>query len=112
MKIDITATKFELTPALKANIEAKVGPLAKLISRLEKDGELTVFIEVARTTKHHRHGDVFYAEATLGLPGQTLRIEEFDADMHAAIDKMKDRLKVDVKKYKEKRVAKVIRRRD
>jgi putative sigma-54 modulation protein len=110
MRIGITATRLVLTPSLKSYIGEKIGVVEKILGRLEKGGELELFFEIARTTRHHRHGEVFYAEATLDLPGKTIRIEEYDEDAHIAIDRVKDRLKLDIKKYKEKRGEKALRR--
>ena len=79
---------------------------------LLKAASITLFVEIARTTKHHRHGDVFYAEATLKLPGvPTLRIEEYDADARAAVDRVKDRLKLDIAKHKDRGVDRTRRLR-
>lgn len=105
MQISIQGTGLELTPALTAYIEEKLGGLSKLLGRFEAKGELTLFFEIARTTKHHQHGEVFYAEATLKLPSiPTLRIEEYDADVLAAVDRVKDRLKLDITRHKERGV--------
>ena len=103
MKISIQATRLELTPALREYVEAKLGSVGKLLQHFERAGELTLFVEVARTTKHHRHGEVYYAEVTLRVPRQTIRIEEYDADIREAVDRVKDRLKIDIAKLKERR---------
>lgn len=104
MKIQLTGTRFGLTPAIHALVERKMGSLARLVRRFESQGEVTAFLEVAKTTKHHKRGPVFYAEATLRLPGKTLRVEEYDADLGTAVDRMKDRLKNDLQKFKERTV--------
>jgi ribosomal subunit interface protein len=109
MITSITATRLELTPSLSRYIQEKMGSVAKLLGRFERDGELELFFEIARTSRHHKHGEVFYAEATLAMPGKTLRVEEYDADAHAAIDAVKDVLKVEVKRYKERRESKTSR---
>lgn len=101
MKIQILATKISLAPSIKKYIELKIGSLQRFISRYEKQGEVAVFVEIARTTKHHKHGDVFYAEATLHLPKKTLRAEYESFDIRVAIDLMRDVLKRELKKYKE-----------
>jgi ribosomal subunit interface protein len=112
MRIDIKGTQLELTPSLKTFITQKIGSVGKLLSRLEREGELTLFFEIARTTKHHRHGDVFYAEATLAFPGgQTIRIEEKDADARVAIDRVRDRLKLEVKRRKDRKSERIVRSR-
>lgn len=106
MRIQLTATRLDLTPALREYVLGKLKPLAKFLSRYEASGELTLFVEVARTTKHHRRGEVFYAEATLALPGEpTIRIEEYDATIRAAIDRVKDRLRMELSKRKDKNAS-------
>jgi ribosomal subunit interface protein len=103
MHIQLTATRLDLTPALREYVSSKLKPLAKFLGRYETSGELTLFVEVARATKHHRRGEVFYAEVTLALPGEpTIRIEEYDADIRAAIDRVKDRLRMELSRRKDR----------
>lgn len=100
MKIDINASKIDMTPSLKKYVNMKMGSLSRFVKRFEKEGELTVFFEVARSTKHHKHGDVFYAEANLELPGKLLRAESYNSDIRVAIDSVKTTLKQEIIKYK------------
>lgn len=100
MTIEILASTIELTPAIRSYVEDKIGSLGKFVERFEEQGPLRISIEVARTTKHHRHGDVFYAEATLGISGKIIRAECTDADLYAAIDGMRDVLKQEISKFK------------
>lgn len=95
-------SKLELTPAIKEYIEEKIGSCADIVSRFEEKDEITAFCELARTSRHHTHGDVYYAEVTLGLPGKTIRVETENSDARAAIDDVKDLLKLELRKYKEK----------
>ncbi|MEK7513178.1 MAG: ribosome-associated translation inhibitor RaiA, partial [Patescibacteria group bacterium] len=111
MRIDIKGTQLDLTPSLKVYIEEKLSVLNRFIARFERNGERVLFFEIARATKHHRHGNVFYAEAMVKLPGRTIRIEEYDSDARTAGDRLKNRLKSDLKKYKEKRIARVERKK-
>lgn len=106
MQIKILAKQVEVTPSLKEYIEKKIGTISRFLSRFEKDGEKIVFIEIARTTRHHKQGEVYYAEATLELPGKILRAEYEHADPRAAIDQIKDVLKLEIKKYKDLKVFK------
>lgn len=103
MKIHIKATNFEVTPALREYVEQKVNLLAPLVARWEEDGELEVWVEVARTTNHHRKGEVYATTIDLGLPEKTLRAEEHEEDARAAIDRAKDTLQREIVKYKELR---------
>ncbi len=101
MKLNIKATGIDLTPALRAYIEEKIGSVAKFIKRWDDTGAVEARVEVARTTKHHHKGDVFYAEVNVHLPGKVVRAEGTDADMRAAIDRVRDTLRREVEKYKE-----------
>ncbi len=102
MNITIVAKKLDLTPSIKKFIEDKFGSLARMVSSFEKEGELDCFVEISRTTRHHKSGEVFYTEATFRLPGKTLRAEAADLDIRIAIDGVKDTLKAEIKKYKER----------
>jgi len=101
MQINIKATNLDLTPALKDYIEAKIGSLSKFLQRFEAEGVVEAWVEVGRTTRHHQKGNVFRAEADLRLPGKVLRAEDEDFDVRAAIDKIKDRLKREIERYKD-----------
>jgi len=100
MTIEILATQIELTPAIRDYVEQKIGSLEKFMEHFEQDHPVKVFVEVARTSKRHRHGEVYYAEATIPITGKTLRAECSDADLYAAIDGLKDLLKLEVTKVK------------
>ncbi|MBI4992065.1 MAG: ribosome-associated translation inhibitor RaiA [Candidatus Harrisonbacteria bacterium] len=102
MKIQVKATGFDLTPSLNQLVEQKLSGIAKLLARWERKSEVLLRVELAKNTKHHNKGNIFYAEANLDLPMKVLRIEETNEEMHAAIDKLKDRLKKELSKYKEK----------
>ena len=99
MKINIVSQKLEVTESLKKFIEDKFSSLARLASALEKEGELNVFVEVSRITRHHKKGDVFYEEATAGVPGRTLRAEAISSDARTAVNKARDVLRIEIQKY-------------
>ncbi|MBI1984647.1 MAG: ribosome-associated translation inhibitor RaiA [Candidatus Wildermuthbacteria bacterium] len=102
MKINIKGTGLDLTPPLKEYIAKRLEPLSKFVKRYEEKGEIQMFVEVARTTKHHHKGNVFYAEVTLELPKKVLRAEAIDSDVRSAIDRTKDILRREMESYKEK----------
>lgn len=101
MKINIKATNLELTPAIKVYIEDKIASVDKFLKKFEGQTNIEIFVEIARTTRHHHKGDVFRAEANLQLPGKILRADHEDWDIRVAIDKVKDKLQQEIKKYKE-----------
>lgn len=99
MKINIKATNLDLTPAIRSYIEEKIGSLEKYLKRLVEKGAVEVFIEIARTTKHHQKGPVFKAECNLELPGKLVRAEHSDWHIRRAIDEIKKELQQEVEKY-------------
>lgn len=118
MQINIKATNLELTPAIRQYIEIKIGSLEHFLrrfvgvrpcvglKRFESKSEIEVFVEIARTTKHHYKGDVFYAEATFSIGKKVLRAEHSDWNIRVTIDKVKDKLQQEIKKYKETKIEK------
>jgi len=102
MIINIKSNKLDITPAITQYIEEKIGSLDKFIVRFESHGEATATVEINRTTNHHQHGEVYYAEVNLNVNGITIRAEQTDEDIRAAIDKVKDILKLEIGKYKDK----------
>lgn len=94
-----------MTPALHQLIEEKFEGLAKFLKRWEENSEVLLRIEIAKSTKHHQKGNVFYAEANLDLPGKVLRVEETNFSLEAAVNKLKERLKNELLRLKEKTVG-------
>ncbi len=105
MKINIKTTNLDLTPALNQYVEEKIGSLSKFIKNYETEGEIQVRVEVARTTRHHHRGDVFRTEINLSLPGKILRSVAEKENARIAINKAKDELQQEIKKYNQKSKA-------
>lgn len=97
---------MELTPAIKSYVEEKVGSLKKFLHEVSED-LIQVRVEVGRPSKHHKTGPVFYAEANLKVGGKLIRANKEDFDLYAAINKVRDELEIQVKKFKEKRADSV-----
>lgn len=104
MQIKILGQKLVLTPAIQEYIEMKMKSLEKLMTRYEDKREILVRFELSRETHHHK-GKVFYAEANIHLPGKEIRAEGNEASARAAIDNVKDILKIELVRYKEKMIS-------
>jgi len=100
MKINMKGVRLDLTPSIKVYIEEKIGGLAKYIKRFDTSGQPEVWVEITRTTRHHKKGLVYRAEANLRLPRQILRADHEDFDIHVAVDRLRDKLKMEIEKYK------------
>jgi putative sigma-54 modulation protein len=89
MKINTKATGITLTPSISEYIEKKVNMLDKFSSSTD---EMLVNVEVGRTTKHHKSGDIFRAEMQVSCSGQTYYAASETEDLYAAIDEVKDEI--------------------
>jgi putative sigma-54 modulation protein len=88
MKINIKATGISLTPSISEYIEKKINMLEKFFH----GEEVLVNVEVGRTTKHHKSGDIFRAEIQVVINGQTYYAARETEDLYAAIDEVKDEI--------------------
>lgn len=102
MRITIKATKMALSPALRTYAEDKLGGIEKLVRRWDAAGAVAMNVEIARTTKHHKKGRVYYAEGNLRLPGAMLRAREEHWDPRAAVTKVRAKLKKEIDRYRAK----------
>ncbi|MBI4280602.1 ribosome-associated translation inhibitor RaiA [Candidatus Uhrbacteria bacterium] len=105
--ISIKGTNITLTDSITDTIEKKLVTLSKLTEKMEPVAEMLV--EVGKSTRHHRKGPFWRAEATLHLPGKVLRAEGTDISLYGSIDSVKDELARQIKSYKERLVARVKR---
>lgn len=97
MQISIKTTNIDLMPAIEEYIHQKIGSLEKFIGA----NYYKVFVEIGKTTQHHKSGDIFRAEVNIELPGRLIRSEAEEWDLRVAIDKVKNELQQELKKYKE-----------
>ena len=102
MRINIKATKIDLTPELKAYAEEKINMLEKYLG----DTKATICdLELMNTNPNQNKGKIFRCEANLAVPGDLLRVEKTAEDINKAIEKVKDHLTRSIKRYKEKKAA-------
>ena len=80
--------------------EKKFSPLDKFIEHFEDEGDAELRVEISRTSKHHKNGQVFLTVASLGLPKKVLRSEEYAEDIRTAIDQARNTLRSEIEKYK------------
>jgi putative sigma-54 modulation protein len=102
MKINIKATGIELTPAISDYVHKKVSSLQKY---LEKVSDVVAQVEVGKSTRHHKSGEVFRAEVHLVGAGLDLYAASEQIDLYAAIDVVKDEISRNLTHQKGKRFA-------
>ena len=96
-----------MTSALAQYIEEKIGSLDRFIAVCQKHScdhqdhpPVEAFLEVARTTRHHKQGDVFSVALHLRIKGQFIRAEKQGEDIYAAIDGVREEMKNELHKEK------------
>lgn len=131
MKIIIKTKNLKLNRALEDFIQEKINDLEKF-SKILYDKEKYFFspaqiskklgvgkggkpkveawVEIGKTTLHHRKGPIFWAECQMRFPGRSLRSTARSKDLRLAITEVKDELQRQLKQYRNKLIAQTKRR--
>jgi ribosome-associated translation inhibitor RaiA len=106
MKINTKYTQFKPAVDIEEYAQEHFGQVEHFLKSFEKQGEITMFVEIGRSTKHHKKGDVFFAEAMFETTpgGKTLRATDSQPDIRMAIVSAKEKIKKEVRRYKDKLV--------
>lgn len=96
MQINIKATNAKLTPEAHEIINEKISGLTKYF-----DNIIEADVEVGIPSLHHQKGDIYRAEVNLAVPGSMLRAEAETDDILKSINEVRDKLKIELVKYKE-----------
>ena len=72
---------------------------------LPNDESIFAEVELAKTTEHHKKGDIFMAEVNLTMPGRLIRAVAEKWDLRVAIDAVKDDLQREITMSKEKNIS-------
>lgn len=113
MKVEIKETNVEVGEEVKKLIERKISSLEKLVegfvkkkkrgkNLIKKRAEIEAWVEIAKTTHHHKKGPFFYAECQLNLPGMNFRAVSEKEDLISAIEKIKEILEREIRDAKQK----------
>ena len=95
MKLNIYGKNIEITEAIRAAVEKKLGKLKKF---LPEDADVNVVLNAKKGV--HR------IEVTIPLKKHIIHAEESNADLYAAIDKVEDVLERQIRKYKTRMLSK------
>jgi len=112
MKITIKTKNLEFTEGLQNFIEKKLDSIKKFIDILKEDTPLRgktlaeIFVEVEKETEHHKKGKIFLVKTKVNLPGKSLTAWSRADDLFKAVIGAKDELKIEIEKYKFKKVDK------
>ncbi len=94
MKINIKTTTLSLTPAISDYIDKRFASLEKFF---QGDTTVKCDIEIAKTTNHHKNGEIFKAEIHIVAKDKNLYASAEREDLYSAIDDVRDEVLGEVK---------------
>jgi ribosomal subunit interface protein len=103
MNIQIKSTNIKLTQAIGDYVHKKFESLDKFLRDVPAD--TLCYVDVGKTTRHHKNGDVYRADVNLNYDGKKLYACAETEDLYSAIDELKDELGRELKTVREKKQA-------
>ncbi len=103
IKINIKATNFSVTPAIQDYIEKRLAVLERHVRPDDTSAEANV--EIGRTTKHHKGGEIFRADLNMHIAGKNFFARSEKEDLYMAIDDVKDEATRGLASWKDKRIG-------
>lgn len=95
MKMIISGKNIDVTPGLRSAVEAKLGKLERYFTA---DTEIYVTLSVEKDRQK--------IEVTIPMKGNIIRSEQTSSDMYVSIDLVEEVIERQLRKYKEKIMAK------
>ena len=100
MNINIKATNIELTSSVNDYVNKRLSSIEKFV----KEGEdIAIYVEVGKTTNHHKQGDVFRAEISIEISGNKFYTFSEKEDLYVAIDDAKEEIIRQIKNNKDRK---------
>ncbi len=100
MRLNIHTKKLQLTDQQKKYIETKIQKLCTFASRIN-DESTEVKVEIHEEERHSNQQS-FEVQVTMFIPGSIIRAEDTGILIEEAIDKVEEKLKKQIKRYKSK----------
>jgi putative sigma-54 modulation protein len=98
MRLAVNGRNIEITPAIKAYVEEKIG---KIVNHYDQIIDLEVTLSVIKNPSVAAN---HVAEVSCNISGARLHVEEIAESMYASIDLVADKLNRQVLKHKDKLV--------
>ena len=104
MRHNIKMTDFSMTPAIKNYVEKRMAHLNKFVNKGLEELPMC-YVEIGKTTNHHKKGELFKAEFTVHIGKKSFRAEAREEDLYAALDKITEEMTEELKSFKDKTVS-------
>ena len=100
MATNIKATNMDLTPSIGDYVNKKIESINKFV---EFGQEINIYVEVGKTTNHHKQGNYYKAEFDVTIDGEKFFTVSEKSDLYKAIDDSKDQIIKTIKNYKKRK---------
>lgn len=98
MQINIRVTNAKLTPESHEIINDKISSLSKYFANI-----ISADVEIGLNSLHHNKGNIYKVVVNLLVPKKILRASAETSDITKSMNQVKDKLKIELIKYKERR---------
>ncbi len=109
IKIQLSGRKYEIDNDLKKYVNKKLGSLDKYLPRKHKAIGMTV--EIFRDASG-REDNRYKVTVVLSVPGPDIIAETATINPHSAIDIVEQKLRLQIKKYKDKNAPSKVRSKE
>jgi ribosomal subunit interface protein len=99
---NIKATNIELTDELRAHIEKKLDAAEKFTQSQTIE---RIYVDVGRSTNHHKQGEVFKADFDIVIDGEKFHSFAESEDIYAAVDEASSELIRQVTERKDHKIS-------
>ncbi len=103
MNINLQSKNIEITPSIHDYVIKRVTNLEKLLSSMEDEGEAIVNFDISKNTNNHKGDGVFHADCLIQIKGEEFYGSADEADLHMAIDTVKNTLFREISKNKNRK---------
>jgi ribosomal subunit interface protein len=102
MNTKIKTTGITLTPSISEYTDKRLLKVSKIVGG---DPSVICDVELAKTTAHHKNGEIFRAEVHIVGKGKDVYASAEDEDLYAAIDAVRDEVVRELRAGHGKRLA-------
>ena len=103
---NIKATNIELTDSIRDYIEKRLALAGKYVTTEDVH---TIYVNVGKTTNHHKQGEFFKAEFDVTIDGESFHADAETEDLYVSIDEAHDELVRQIKDRKDHKISLVRR---